>query len=225
MVIAKAPVPGRSKTRLCPPCSPAQAAALAEAALRDTLAAVAACPARRRVLALEGEPGAWLPEGFDLLEQCRGGLGERLGHALGAAGGPALVVGMDTPQLTPGKLEDAATALTDDGVDAVLGPALDGGYWTIGLNRPDPAVFSGVPMSHADTGRAQACRLEELGLRWAELAPLRDVDTFAAARAVARLDPSTRFAAAVRSLSNHAAHDDQAVPEAAPGGRLEIPYR
>ncbi len=200
MVIAKAPVPGRSKTRLCPPCTPAEAAGLAEAALRDTLAAVAACPARRRVLALDGEPGAWLPDGFDLLEQCGGGLGDRLGHALGAAGGPALVVGMDTPQLTAETLEDATAALAGDGVDAVLGPAFDGGYWTIGLNQPDPAVFSGVPMSNPDTRRAQARRLDELGLRWAELAPLRDVDTFAAARAVARLDPSTRFAAALRSL-------------------------
>lgn len=225
MVIAKAPVPGRSKTRLCPPCTPVEAAALAEAALRDTLAAVAACPARRRVLALDGAPGAWLPEGFDVVEQCGGGLGERLGHALGAAGGPALVVGMDTPQLTPKMLEDSAAALTGGGVDAVLGPAFDGGYWTIGLNQPDPAVFSGVPMSHPDTGRAQTRRLDELGLRWAELAPLRDVDTFAAARAVARLDPSTRFAAALSSLSNHAAHDDQAVPEPAAGGRLEAPHR
>ena len=107
---------------------------------------------------------------------------------------------MDTPQLTPAILEDAAAALGGHDTDAVLGPAFDGGYWTIGLNQPDPAVFSGVPMSHPDTGRAQARRLDELGLRWAELAPLRDVDTFAAAQAVARLDPSSRFAAALRSL-------------------------
>jgi uncharacterized protein len=226
VVIAKAPAPGRSKTRLCPPCTPAQAAALAEAALADTLAAVAACPARRRVLALDGEPGAWLRPGFDLLEQCGDGLGERLGHALDAVGGPALVVGMDTPQLTAGLLEHAAMALSAERVDAVLGPALDGGYWAIGLKRPDARVFSGVPMSSMHTCRAQRGRLDELGLRWSELAALRDVDTFADARAVARLDPSTRFAARLGSFSRpDATHHEQPMAKAAPGRRLEIPYR
>ena len=164
VVIAKAPAPGRSKTRLCPPCTPRQAADLAEAALCDTLAAAALCPARRRLLALEGEPGAWLPADFELLEQAGDGLGERLGHALVAAGGPALVVGMDTPQLTAGLLAQACTALSADGADAVLGPALDGGYWTIGLQQPDPAVFAGVPMSVPSTfapsaagSRSSAC--------------------------------------------------------------------
>ncbi|HYN50065.1 MAG TPA: TIGR04282 family arsenosugar biosynthesis glycosyltransferase [Thermoleophilaceae bacterium] len=224
VVIAKAPAPGRSKTRLCPPCTPAQAAALAEAALSDTLAAVAACPARRRVLALDGEPGSWLPSGFELVEQRGNGLGERLAHALAAAGGPALVVGMDTPQLTPGLLQHAAAALGSDNVDAVLGPALDGGYWTIGLKRPDAEVFSGIPMSDADTCRAQCGRLDELGLRWKELMPLNDVDTFADARLVARIDQRTRFAATLQALLEHPAHHEQPMTEAAPGGRLEIPY-
>jgi len=224
-VIAKAPVAGRSKTRLCPPCTPAQAAALAEAALKDTLAAVAACPARRRLLALDGDPGPWLPSGFELLEQRGEGLGERLAHALAAAGGPALVVGMDTPQLTPGLLEDAAAALDSDNVDAVLGPALDGGYWTIGLKHPDAGVFSGVPMSDPDTCSAQCRRLDELGLRWTQLPSLHDVDTFADARLVAEIDPRTRFAATLRALLEHPAHHEQPVTEAAPGGGLETPYR
>ena len=57
LVMAKAPVAGRVKTRLCPPCTPAEAAAIAEAALADTLDAVAACGAGRRIVALDGEPG------------------------------------------------------------------------------------------------------------------------------------------------------------------------
>lgn len=61
LVIAKEPRPGRVKTRLTPPFSPRQAAALAEAALVDTLLAVAAAPVRRRVLVLDGTPGPWLP--------------------------------------------------------------------------------------------------------------------------------------------------------------------
>ncbi len=59
LVIAKQPRPGRVKTRLVPPCTPGQAAALA-----DTLHTVLAAPARRRVLVLDGEPGPWLPPGL-----------------------------------------------------------------------------------------------------------------------------------------------------------------
>jgi uncharacterized protein len=200
VVIAKAPAPGRSKTRLCPPCTPKQAAELAAAALGDTLAAVAATPARRRIVALDGDPDGWLPPGFELHPQRGSGLGERLGDALVAAGGPALVVGMDTPQLSPALLGLAAARLGEPGVDAVLGPAFDGGYWTIGLRRPDPAVFDGVPMSSADTGAVQRSRLAQLGLRTAELPVLRDVDTMEDAVAVARERPFTRFAAALRRL-------------------------
>jgi rSAM/selenodomain-associated transferase 1 len=200
VVIAKAPAPGRSKTRLSPPFSPEQAAALAAAALRDTLAAVAAAPARRRILALEGEPDGWLPAGFELHRQRGAGLGERLGHALAAAGGPALVVGMDTPQLSPGLLRLAAARLGEPDVEAVLGPAADGGYWTIGMKRPDPAAFDGVPMSSAGTFAAQRRRLAQLGLRTAELPTLRDVDTAADAAAVAGERPGTRFAKAFRGL-------------------------
>jgi rSAM/selenodomain-associated transferase 1 len=215
VVIAKAPAPGRSKTRLCPPCTPAQAAELAAAALQDTLAAVAAAPARRRIVALDGDPDGWVPPGFEVHRQRGTGLGERLGQALLAAGGPALVVGMDTPQLTPWLLRLAAARLGEPGVDAVLGPALDGGYWTIGLRRPDPAVFYGVPMSSEETGAAQRARLAELSLRTAELPALRDVDTIEDAVAVARERPTTRFAAALRGLEPalgsgaHPAHVDQ----------------
>jgi uncharacterized protein len=201
VVIAKAPAPGRSKTRLCPPCTPEQAAMLAAAALSDTLAAVMATPASRRILALDGEPDGWLPPGFELHAQRGAGLGERLGHALAAAGGPALVVGMDTPQLSPALLRLAARRLAQPGVDAVLGPAFDGGYWTIGLRRPDTAAFEGVPMSSAETCAAQGARLAELGLRTAELPALRDVDTIADAAAVARDHPATGFATAYRRLT------------------------
>jgi uncharacterized protein len=197
VVIAKSPEPGRSKTRLCPPCSPEQAALLAEAALRDTLAAVAAAPARRRVLALDGEAGPWLPHGFEVVEQRGDGLGERLGHALEDAGGPGLVVGMDTPQLSPGLLGHAACTLRRPGTEAVLGPALDGGYWTIGLRDPDSAVFEGVPMSSDRTCAAQRQRLAELGLRVSTLPWMRDVDTIGDAYVVARECPESAFAAAL----------------------------
>jgi rSAM/selenodomain-associated transferase 1 len=210
VVIAKAPEPGRSKTRLCPPCTPEQAAALAEAALRDTLAAVVAVPARRRILALAGKPGSWLPPGIEVVAQRGDGLGERLGHALEGAGGPALVVGMDTPQLSPALLAFAAGTLVRPGIDAVLGPAVDGGYWTIGLRRPNRAVFDGVPMSSSATCREQRHRLSELRLCTAELPRLRDVDDILDARAVAEGSPETRFARALGAVLPTVASADAA---------------
>jgi glycosyltransferase A (GT-A) superfamily protein (DUF2064 family) len=190
LVIAKEPRPGRVKTRLTPPFTPAQAAALAEAALADTLRAVAATPARRRVLVLDGVPGRWLPAGFDVVPQCAGGLDERLADAFAGCAGPALLVGMDTPQVTP-------ELLTVDfaGCDAYFGPAEDGGFWALGLARPDPALLRGVPMSTPVTGAVQRERLVSAGLRVRDLPPLRDVDTAADARAVAALAPHGRFAA------------------------------
>ena len=198
IVIAKEPLPGRCKTRLCPPLDHEQAARLAEAALADTLAAVASTPAPRRMLALDGSPGEWLPAGFDVVGQPAGGLGRRLAAAFDAADGPALLVGMDTPQLTPGLLADAIALLDGSGrADAVLGPASDGGYWAIGLRDPDREVFDGVPMSTAATAAVQRRRLSELGLRWRALGELRDVDVIDDAVAVAASAPRTRFAAAL----------------------------
>jgi glycosyltransferase A (GT-A) superfamily protein (DUF2064 family) len=196
LVIAKEPVPGRVKTRLVPPCTHDQAAALAEAALTDTLHTVLLVPARRRVLVLEGRPGPWLPGGFDVVPQCGGPLDERLACALAAVHGPALLIGMDTPQVT-------SSLLTIDwqGADAVFGPAADGGFWALGLRVPDPALLRGVPMSTTSTGAIQRARLLAAGLRVADLPQLRDVDTAADAVAVARLVPRSRFAARARELA------------------------
>ncbi|MBA2638008.1 MAG: DUF2064 domain-containing protein [Solirubrobacterales bacterium] len=205
IVIAKEPAPGRAKTRLSPPLTPEGAAALAEAALVDTLAAVLATPARRRVVVLDGRAGPWLPAGLEVLSQRGGALEERLGAAFTDVGEGALLVGMDTPQVTPALLELGLRMLATPGIDAVLGPAPDGGYWAIGLRVPDPAAFTDVRMSRSDTGAAQRTRLAALGLVAAELPALRDVDTFADATAVAALAPGTRFAAAVAEATREAA--------------------
>ena len=201
-IIAKAPVAGCSKTRLSPPCTPEQAAALATAALADTLQAVAATPAARRIVVLDGAPGPWLPAGeFEVIAQRGGDLAQRLAAAFADIAEPALVVGMDTPQLTPRLLTHALDALARS--DAVLGPAPDGGYWAIGLRRSDDAVFAGVPMSDPATCAVQRVRLRARGLMTRELPPLRDVDDIADAYAVAALAPRTRFArelAAMRLL-------------------------
>ncbi|MFJ8076909.1 DUF2064 domain-containing protein [Streptomyces sp. NPDC096176] len=198
LVIAKAPVPGRVKTRLTPVYSPREAAALAEAALRDTLDAVLAAPARRRVLVLDGEPGAWLPPGIDVVPQCGGGLDARLAAAFGLCDGPALLIGMDTPQVSA---ELLACGLQLAPGEAVLGPADDGGFWALGLAEPDGRLVRGVPMSTPDTGAVQRQRLLRAGLAVRGLPLLRDVDTPDDARAVAAAAPHTRFADALAATT------------------------
>ncbi|MGI8750703.1 MAG: TIGR04282 family arsenosugar biosynthesis glycosyltransferase [Thermoleophilaceae bacterium] len=214
LVIAKAPVAGRVKTRLCPPCTPTQAAAIAQAALRDTFAAVADTPVMRRLVVLDGDPPGWLPAGLELETQRGDGLAERLAAAFEGCAGPAFLVGMDTPQVTPALLTDALRRLTAGGADAVLGPTRDGGYWGIGLRRRAPEVFTGVPMSTPRTLAAQTARLAEAGLRPQTLETLEDVDTIEDALRVAATAPTTRFAAAL-SESGHVADGQQPVPEAA----------
>lgn len=198
LVIAKAPVAGRVKTRLCPPLTPGQAADVAAAALHDTLAAAGACAATERVLALDGAPGDWLPPGWRIQAQCGGTFAERLAHAWAMAGGPALQIGMDTPQLTVTQLDHALGRL--ESVGCVIGPTADGGWWGLGLRRDEPDAFRGVPMSQPTTLTHQLQRLRELGHDPQLLDPLVDVDTWPDALAVADEAPATRFASTVSVL-------------------------
>jgi glycosyltransferase A (GT-A) superfamily protein (DUF2064 family) len=206
IVMAKTPRPGRVKTRLCPPCTAAEAAAVAAAALADTLDAVAACGARRKVVALDGPPGPWLPPGFEIVRQRGGDFNRRLINAWAETGGPGIQIGMDTPQITPDEL-DGLLSVVDDATagarPAVLGPALDGGWWVIGWRSADPRrVFAGVPMSAATTGRAQEIRLLRLGFDVVRAAAKRDIDTFADLAAVTRRWPQLRTAAVARALGD-----------------------
>jgi len=200
VVIAKQPVPGRAKTRLTPPCTPEQAATLAGAALRDTLDAVSRTPAARRLLVFEGDARSWRPDGFEVIAQRGGELGERLQAAFDDVDQPALLIGMDTPQVTPERLTAAMRALADESADSVIGPTLDGGYWCVGFKERIAGAFTGVPMSATDTYVHQRRRLNELGVRVVTQPQLRDVDTIEDARAVADLAPDTRFARALEAL-------------------------
>lgn len=214
MVIAKEPLPGRVKTRLTPPYTPAEAAELAEAALADTLAAVASAGVGRRVLALAGSPGPWLPPGFDVIGQRGGGLDERIAWALADARAtcpaPLVLIGMDTPQVTPALLAAAAGPLVSGTADATFGMAEDGGFWLLGLRDIDPALVLGVPMSRPDTGALQLARLHAAGLRVLPLPELADVDTAAEAERIAAVIPGSRFAARMQALGRRA--DSPLVP-------------
>jgi glycosyltransferase A (GT-A) superfamily protein (DUF2064 family) len=262
LVIAKEPVPGRVKTRLTPPFSPAQAARLAEAALADTLAAAARVPAARHVLALDGTPGSWLPDGFDVIAQRGAGLDQRIAAAFGDAYArlrlPVVLIGMDTPQVTPELLEAAIRPLLTDtagpgatspaagagacgardrwsDADATLGLADDGGFWLLGLRRPDQRLVTGVPMSTPHTGAAQLARLAGAGLRVRQLPRCTDVDTAADAETVARQIPRSRFAAALRAAQlagaggaardTEPARDPGPARDAGPAGSVRQPDR
>jgi uncharacterized protein len=192
------------KTRLHAAFTPCEAARLAEASLRDTLAAVRATPIERRILALDGPTGPWLGDGFEVIPQVLGPLGQRLEGAWTHTDGAGLQIGMDTPQVTPRQLEAAMERLLEPTTDAVLGLATDGGWWAIGLREPVTGAFDGVPMSRADTGRRQLERLRELGLRTELLPTLRDMDHPADVEAICRAHPHLRTATVATAIRSEA---------------------
>jgi glycosyltransferase A (GT-A) superfamily protein (DUF2064 family) len=209
LVVAKAPVPGLAKTRLCPPATPSQAAQIAAAALLDTLDAVCAVPGAAPVVAMTGDLGsaALAPEiglalrRVTMIPQRGWDFGARLANAAL----PILQIGMDTPQVTPESLAAAAAPVVHGGQDSVLGPAEDGGWWALGLAEPRHAqVLAGVPMSRDDTGERTLRALTACGLRPRRAARLSDVDTMADAHAVAAACPDGRFARAVAAVQGRA---------------------
>lgn len=215
LVLAKAPEAGRVKTRLCPPATPAQAARIAAASLLDTLDAVRAVPGGRPVVALTGdltnaEQSAELAvalRGLPVVRQRGDTLGARIAaaHADTAdllPGLPVLQIGMDTPQIDRALLADCQRRLRAPEVDAVLGPARDGGWWALGLRDPHAAAaLVDVPTSRSDTGALTAHALRGAGLRIDPLFELSDVDTMSDAEQVSALIPHSRFAAAVQELT------------------------
>ena len=193
IVLAKEPVPGRVKTRLQPAFDLSGAALLAAAAIEDTIAAVRSSSATRRILAWEGSRLDW-QDGFEVVDQPPGSLNVRLTAAFAAAiseptDEPALLIGMDTPQVTAQLLDSDW-----EGADAVLGLSDDGGFWAIGLRFGHPsALFDGIPMSTSRTGSAQLARLFDAGLSVKLLPPLRDVDRSVDAELVATQFPGLVF--------------------------------
>jgi hypothetical protein len=206
IVIAEAPVPGLVRAGLTPPLRPEAAALVEAAALADTLDVVAATRAARRVIALDGAPGPWLPRGFDVISQRGGGPDERLAAAFAdahaAAPLPMVLIGTDTPQVTMDMLADAVASLESGEADAVFGPATNGGFWLLGLRRPDRSLLAGAPMSSPEAGRIVLERLAGDGLRVALAPRLTAVSAFDGAEQVASEIPASRFATAFASSAS-----------------------
>lgn len=217
VVLAKAPVPGRAKTRLVTPgtVTAEGAATIAAAALLDTLDAAVATPGARVLVALEGDLGhavrgeeiraAIAP--LTVVRQRGDSLGSRIeaAHADVAAtfpGAASVQIGMDTPQLHAHLLDEALRTV-EGSASAALGLAHDGGWWALALRDPRRAtIITDVPTSRDDTGprTMNALRAALGAVEVAELEPLSDVDTVDDAVRVSELAPHGRFARAVGDL-------------------------
>ena len=187
-IIAKAPVAGMVKTRLCPPCTFEQAARVAAASLADTFTAaeeVAAATGARRVVLLEGARQEWMPAAFETVNQRGDGLAERLCNGFLDLG-PGVIVGMETPHVVSALAD--ALEFARRGIDSI-GLALDGGFWMIGLSAESIGfahdLFQNVEMSASNTGARQLGRMHALGCRVRLLPTARDLDTADDLRAVA----------------------------------------
>jgi glycosyltransferase A (GT-A) superfamily protein (DUF2064 family) len=162
----------------------------------------------RRVVALDGPRGALDLPGCDVVPQVDGDLGTRLAAAVADAMRdgpvPTLLIGMDTPQVTPELLAACLDRLVAAGPRAaVLGAAPDGGWWALGLHTAAPAaVLAAVPMSRSDTGARTRAALEDAGLQVLDLPVLTDIDHFPDALAVAaQCPPGSRTATVVGAVA------------------------
>ena len=209
LVVAKAPEPGRAKTRLAATVGDVVAADIAAAALLDTLDAVAAAPVAKRVVAMTGDLGAAAGadeirqrlRSFTVIPQRGEDFADRLAnaHADAADGLPVLQIGMDTPQVTAELLADCARRLLE--APAVLGLAHDGGWWVLGVAAPAMAeCLRGVPMSQPDTGELTLKALHDRGIEVTAVELLADFDVVGDVAAVREAcGPASRFAQVTRA--------------------------
>lgn len=211
--MAKRPQPGAVKTRLCPPLSNEQASALAEALLEDTVALVrrAAC-AELLIACSPATEQAWFADrfpGVGLIPQIGDDLGARLAAVFAAAWKlrfrPCVVIGTDCPYLTPEILNAAFEALKpgQSGAEVALGPAQDGGYYLIGSNWPQPALFQDVDWSSDRVLAQTLAHAHRLRLPVRLLPRLSDIDLptdLVRLRGAALSEPSPAFGAVAALL-------------------------
>lgn len=216
LIVAKAPVPGLAKTRLCPPLTHKAAADVAAAALLDTLGSASEAVGGDRSRIVVSFTGSLADaarltaleaalEGCHVVPQSGSTFAERLSQAHHDAaalkhGLPVVQIGMDTPQIDAALLVAAAAQASSSPRSGVLGQATDGGWWLLALARPEAAsALVTVPMSQSDTGQLTRKALIEAGVELTETAMLPDVDTWEDAVAVSAASPRGFFARAVRS--------------------------
>ena len=183
-IFAKAPVPGQVKTRLAPALTAEAAAAVYRCFLLDTLALAGGVRRWKTLLFYTPEEAgqvmrAMVKRPLELIPQGGGVLGERMhlafqqlfsrGHRV------AVIIGGDLPTLPLSRLQEAFSALERKPV--VLGPSLDGGYYLIGLQAPQPELFEGMAWGSSRVLEQTVDRLTRLGLEAECLEPWYDVDS------------------------------------------------
>ena len=227
VVFAKAPRPGRVKTRMCPPLSAAQAAALYSAMLADVLEATAAFAAAlglEPVLALHpaSEAPHWqsrVPRGYRVIGQRGRSLAERMSRVAaqeaGPGRGPLLLRGSDSPALPRECLEQALEALETS--DIAIAPDPDGGYSLIGLVGAWPGLFS-HPMSTGNVLTDTLAQARRLGARTHLVEGGFDLDRFEDLEALRAIRESPGASLCPRTL---AYLDEYGLWPAEAGGRAE----
>jgi uncharacterized protein len=218
VIVGKPPVPGRVKTRLCPPLTPEMAAGLYAAFLRDTVALAAAVPGMEVTLLYPPTPGAEaaLAAAVGPGVRPRAQRGHGLGAALAGATADLLAEGCDSvtlissdnPSLPPGYLAEAVAALAR--ADVALGPAEDGGYYLIAMRAPHLGLYENITWSTAVVLAETLARAAALGLRVALTPPWYDID---------EIDGLRRLHAEVSAAPDHsAAHTRAFLREHYPDG-------
>jgi uncharacterized protein len=192
VIFAKAPIPGAVKTRLCPPLTPDEAATLHGSFVLDMLertklaVATLHLPFHRYLACAPSSTLVFFKimeerQSVRLLDQIGDDLGQRMHHTfvdLFAKGyKQVIIVGTDVPTLPLSVYQEAFTILGRS--DMVLGPALDGGYYLIGLTQPAENLFAGVPWSTDQVLPVTQQHAKTLGLSVELTVPWRDVDTIA----------------------------------------------
>ena len=185
IIMAKAPRPGAVKTRLTPPFSSREAAALYACMLADTAEEMASLPGVRRYL-FHGPPGGGSGfeaapfAGYTLRPQSGGDLGERMARAAESAfragAGRVAVIGADCPALAAFRVREAFRELSA-GASAVFGPSADGGFHLAALAAPAPSLFAGIAWGTGTVLAEVVARCRDAQLPYALLRVERDVDT------------------------------------------------
>ena len=185
VIMTKAPEPGRSKTRLVPPLSYAEAADLARALLVDQLENVARFEGARLFITFTPENAAgffegFIPQGFTCFPQRGESLGERMSHAFehlfASAFDNILLIGSDLPALPLAWFDQAYGLLERSAADIVLGPSADGGYYLVGMSRIIP-IFEDIGWSRGDVLGQTIRKLADVGLKHELLPECYDIDT------------------------------------------------
>jgi rSAM/selenodomain-associated transferase 1 len=183
VIFAKAPVPGKAKTRLAPALGEAGAAELAHRMLLDSWRQAKAVHVADAELCVDPAPsddewqGLLPPGAAPLSSQGKGDLGQRLACAAArviAGGERVILIGTDCPGLTTRRLTEACRDLESH--DAVIHPTFDGGYALLGLRRFAPSIFSGIEWSTASVANATMARIRALGWSLHLGETLRDID-------------------------------------------------